>query len=100
MFKSFTLEFQKLNFCLSGGIIHKLHQKTKHNYLKKQMFNHIAIVLRNLFLQMLFSIKTTRAKTYQKIMCEICTMHIKMFIIILICLFMYVLDVNAIISPY
>jgi len=64
------------------------------------MFNHIAILLRNLFLQMLFSIKTTRAKTYEKIVCETCTMHIKMCIIILIYLFMYVLDVNAIILPY
>jgi len=49
---------------------------------------------------MLFSIKTTKAKTYEKIMCEICTMHIKMCVIILIYLFMYVLDINAIILPY
>jgi hypothetical protein len=49
---------------------------------------------------MLFSIKTTRAKTYGKIMCEICTMHIKMSVIIYFYLFMYVLDVNAIILPY
>jgi hypothetical protein len=63
------------------------------------MFNHIAILLRNLFLQMLFSIKTTRAKTYEKIVCDLYHAFLNVYNNFLY-LFMYVLDVNAIILPY
>jgi hypothetical protein len=48
---------------------------------------------------MLFSIKTTKAKTYEKIVCDLYHAFLNVYNNFLY-LFMYVLDVNAIILPY